>query len=60
MPAAPVGSVWATGSWSDTAWEANAWADAVEPEPQTSVTGYAAWQSAVMASLWLLWVRLSQ
>jgi hypothetical protein len=31
-----------------------------EATPEPSVTGYAAWQSAVMASLWLLWVRLSQ
>jgi hypothetical protein len=29
MPAGPVGSVWAAGSWSDTAWEAGSWADAV-------------------------------
>jgi len=27
LPAGPVGSVWATGSWSDLAWEANVWAD---------------------------------
>ena len=27
MPAGPIGSCWATGSWSDTAWEANTWAD---------------------------------
>lgn len=29
MPAGPVGSVWASGSWSETAWEADTWADAV-------------------------------
>jgi len=29
MAAGPIGSVWATGSWSDTAWEENTWADAV-------------------------------
>ena len=29
MPAGPVGSVWASGSWSDTAWEANTWANAL-------------------------------
>ena len=29
MAAGPVGSVWATGSWEDTAWEADSWADAV-------------------------------
>ena len=28
MPAGPVGSVWASGSWSATAWEENTWADA--------------------------------
>jgi len=26
---AAVGSVWATGSWSDVPWAANSWADAV-------------------------------
>ena len=29
--AAPIGSVWATGSWSDTAWCAGTWAEAVIP-----------------------------
>ena len=29
MAAGPIGSVWATGSWSDTAWEENTRADAV-------------------------------
>lgn len=28
MAAGPVGSVWATGSWSDLAWEELTWADA--------------------------------
>lgn len=28
MPAAPIGSCWAAGSWSDTAWEALTWRDA--------------------------------
>jgi hypothetical protein len=28
VPAGPIGSVWAAGSWSDTAWEAFTWADA--------------------------------
>lgn len=28
MPAGPVGSVWTSGSWSNTAWEENTWADA--------------------------------
>lgn len=27
MPAGPIGSVWASGSWADTAWEAGTWAD---------------------------------
>lgn len=27
MPAGPIGSCWGTGSWADTAWEANAWSD---------------------------------
>ena len=27
MPAGPVGSVWASGTWSDLAWEENVWAD---------------------------------
>lgn len=29
MAAGAVGSVWAAGSWSETCWEANSWADAV-------------------------------
>lgn len=29
MPAGPIGSSWAVGSWADTAWEAGSWADAV-------------------------------
>ena len=29
MPAGPIGSVWASGSWSDTAWEAGTWATLV-------------------------------
>lgn len=28
MPAGPIGSCWASSTWSDTAWEANTWADA--------------------------------
>jgi hypothetical protein len=28
MAAGAVGSVWAAGSWSETCWEANSWADA--------------------------------
>lgn len=32
MPAGPIGSCWATGSWADTAWEAGSWADAVVVE----------------------------
>ena len=27
MPAAPIGSVWAAGTWADTTWEAFTWAD---------------------------------
>lgn len=33
MAACPIGSVWATGSWSDTAWECFTWADATPPPP---------------------------
>jgi hypothetical protein len=29
MPAGPIGSCWASGSWSDTAWEADTWSGAV-------------------------------
>ena len=29
MPAGPIGSVWTSGSWSDTCWEVDTWADAV-------------------------------
>lgn len=50
MPAP--GSVWAADSWDVDAWEADTWADA-EVAP-TSVTGYAAWQSATMTTSWLL------
>ena len=28
MAAGPVGAVWASGSWSDTAWESDVWAGA--------------------------------
>ena len=28
MAAGPIGSVWATGSWTDTSWEEFTWADA--------------------------------
>lgn len=31
MPAGPIGSSWATGSWSDTAWEVGTWADLPAP-----------------------------
>lgn len=30
MAAGPVGSVWATGSWTDTCWEEFTWADAAD------------------------------
>jgi len=33
MPAGPVGSVWASGSWLDTVWEENTWADIAPPPP---------------------------
>jgi hypothetical protein len=29
MPAGPIGTCWASGSWSDTSWEANTWSGAV-------------------------------
>jgi hypothetical protein len=28
MPAGPIGSVWAAGTWTDVCWEADTWADA--------------------------------
>lgn len=31
MPAGAIGSCWASGSWLDTAWEADSWAGAVAP-----------------------------
>jgi hypothetical protein len=37
MPAGPIGSVWATGSWPDTAWEANTWADVAGGATPTSL-----------------------
>lgn len=59
MPAGAVGSVWASGSWSTTAWETETWADA--GAAPSSVTGFAAWQSAVVfASSWLLAVVASR
>lgn len=27
MPAGPIGSCWASGSWTDTCWEVDTWAD---------------------------------
>lgn len=43
MPAGPIGSCWAPGTWADTAWEAGSWADAVEsvptPEPPVLSSG---------------------
>jgi hypothetical protein len=39
MPSGPIGSVWALGGWSDTAWEANTWADLVPPVVVPSSTG---------------------
>lgn len=27
MPAGPIGTAWAAGSWPDTTWEAGSWAD---------------------------------
>lgn len=32
MPAGPVGSVWADGTWTETGWEAGVWADAVDAD----------------------------
>lgn len=40
MPAGPVGSVWAAGSWSDTAWEAGSWAGDVPGEPGVSAQAW--------------------
>jgi hypothetical protein len=38
VPAGAVGSVWANGSWPDTAWEAGAWAEAGDaPQPDDSI-----------------------
>lgn len=39
MAAGPIGSCWASGSWSNTAWEANTWADAVVPVVAENVFG---------------------
>jgi hypothetical protein len=36
---APIGSVWATGSWSDTAWCQGTWADAVVAPPVVDTGG---------------------
>lgn len=35
MPAGAIGSVWASGSWTNTSWEANTWANAVVPPSST-------------------------
>lgn len=38
MPAAPIGSSWASGSWTDTSWEAGTWAD-IGSNPIAAVFG---------------------
>lgn len=48
MPAGPVGSVWASGSWSATAWEQNTWANA-SAVSGIRAGGYPSWQAAVIA-----------
>lgn len=35
MAAGAVGSVWATGTWSDTVWEADTWADGADTGEST-------------------------
>jgi hypothetical protein len=35
----PIGSVWAPGTWEDTAWAEGTWADAVIPEPSAELLG---------------------
>jgi hypothetical protein len=32
MPAGPIGSVWESGSWPDTAWELGSWGEAQDAE----------------------------
>jgi len=39
MPAGPVGSVWAAGTWPDTVWEAGSWGAAV-PSTQVELQDY--------------------
>ena len=39
MAACAIGSVWATGSWLDTAWECGTWDGAVVPVPVVQVNG---------------------
>jgi hypothetical protein len=51
MPAAPVNNPpWATGTWSDTAWEANTWgAGAPDPGLGSSLSGgYVPWQTSII------------
>jgi len=50
MPAAPIGSSWATGSWVDTGWESGTWADgsAIFRVP---VEEFFPWQRPVLAFL---------
>jgi hypothetical protein len=46
VPAGAIGSTWATGSWSDLAWEAFTWADAsavlgnLNPDMNTRIAVY--------------------
>jgi hypothetical protein len=35
MPAGPIGSVWAAGTWTDVCWEADTWADVASISPAT-------------------------
>jgi hypothetical protein len=57
MPAGPIGSVWASGTWSDTAWEANTWADAGASPAATTGSrmryGYRyTWAALLLSLLW--------
>lgn len=40
MAAGPIGSVWKSGSWTDTCWTANTWADAGAPVASGEAGGY--------------------
>lgn len=61
MPAGPIGSKWATGSWSDTCWEVGTWSSGAPTDVPGGggQGGYLAWQASVIACSLLLMATIS-